>query len=296
VSRPAAHLCTGPDAGQLLGFLCSLGLLEAATRSLPEYTVRVGFTWHAVAFRPELVAEPQIDRDALVELLHGWVRRRATSPELTRLGDDLPCNASEFETVARELLAGGDVASSTQLAAFGVARPGSERLDDTAFRTMSGAGHQHFLRFARQIAEQTTLEQLERSLFQAWEYEDPGPSLRFDPTDDRRYALRADDPSKASSRAPIRAVRGANALAFAGLALLPVVPAARGAATTLVFRDDGSLTVRWPLWERPLSRDAAAGLLASPAMLGAPGIAAVFEARRLTVGKFRSFTPSRRTA
>jgi hypothetical protein len=294
MSDLSEHVCVGPDAGQLLGFLCSLGLLEAGARSLPDHAVRLGFAWHAVGFRPVLTVEPQIDRSQLVERLHAWIAARAVSPVLLRLGDDLPCDVDRFETVARELLADGDMDSSTLLAAFGVARSGSERIDDSVFRTMSGAGHQHFLQFARLIADQTTPEHLERSLFRPWTYADPKPSLRFDPTDDRRYALRADDPSSSSSRAPIRTERAANALAFEGLALLPVVPTLRGVETTLASYEEGSLNIRWSLWERPLSRDAVAGLLACPAVAPEPGSIAVFQARRLTVGKFRSFTPSRR--
>lgn len=294
MSDPGTHVCVGPDAGQLLGFLCSLGLLEAGTRSLPEHDVRLGFAWYAVAFRPVLTVQPPVDRNELVERLHGWLAARAASPVLTRLGDNLPCDVDRFEAVARELLASGDTASLTMLAAFGVARNGAERIDDTVFRTMSGAGHQHFLQFARHIAEQTTAEQLERTLFESWTYQDAGPSLRLDPADDRRYALRADNPSNPSSSAPIRTERAANALAFEGLALLPVVPATDGVATTLASREDRSPPIRWHLWERPLARDAVASLLASPAMAPAPGIIAVFQATRRTVGKFRSFTPAQR--
>jgi hypothetical protein len=288
-----AHLCRGPDAGQLLGFLCSLGLLEAATRSLPEHRVRLAFAWRDIGFRPLLSVEPAVDRETLVASLHAWIGQRANSRELSRLGKDLPCAAAEFEALARQVLSDG--ASAALLAAFGVAHPGSDRIDDTAFRTMSGTGHQHFLDFARQIAEETTPAHIERCLFEPWTYEDPRPSLRFDPTDDRRYALRSDDPANASSIAPIRTVRAANALAFEGLALVPVMPTAGGPATTLFTRDGRAMRVSWPLWERPLGTDAAASLLASARFTG-PGIVAVFSARRLTVGKYRSFTPAERVA
>lgn len=287
------HLCRGPDGGQLLGFLCSLGLLEAATRAFPDHRVRLGFDWYDLAYRPLLTVEPAVDREELVEELHAWIGRRATSPELTRLGDDLPCDTTAFATLAREML--DDSATSALLTGLGVARAGSDRLDDTAFRTMSGAGHQHFLAFARQIAEQTTPEHVDRCLFERWDYADPSPSLRFDPADDRRYALRADDPAKSSSRAPIRTMRAANALAFEGLALLPVTPTAHGTETTLVAREGRSVVVRWPLWHRPVGIDVAASILALVDTRVA-GIVAVFQARRLTVGKYRSFTPAERVS
>lgn len=291
MSAAETHLCRGPNAGQLLGFLCSLGLLEAATRSLAEHRVRLGFRWHEVGFRPLLSVEPPVDRETLVAGLHAWIGDRARSYELTQLGKDLPCSVEQYEAVARELL--GDGTPSALLAAFGVARPSSDRIDDTAFRTMSGTGHQHFLDFARQIAGQTTLEHVARCLFERWRYEDPRPSLRFDPTDDRRYALRADDPANSSSSAPIRTVRAANALAFEGLALVPVVPATNGAATTLFSRGVRAMNVCWPVWDRPIGRDAVASLLALAPPQG-PGIVAAFQARRLTVGKYRSFTPAER--
>ena len=294
MSDASMHVCVGPDASQLIGFLCSLGLLEAGTRSLPDRVVRLGFTWQAVGFRPVVTVDPPIDRREIVDRLHGWIAARAHSPVLEALGDDLPCDARCFETVARELLAAGDAVSSALLAACGVARSGVERIGDTAFRTMNGAGHQHFLQFARVIASKTTPGQLERTLFGPWTYEDDKPSLRFDPADDRRHALRADDPSNAASRAPIRTERAANALAFEGLALLPVVPTSRGVETTLVYHEEGFFRIRWSLWERPLSRDAAASLLACPPVSPQPGVIAVFEARRLTVDKYRSFTPARR--
>lgn len=284
-----AHLCRGPDAGQLLGFLCSLGLLETATGAFPDHDIRLGFAWHEVGFRPVLAVAPAVDRGELIERLHERLSQRARSPELTRLGDDLPCDADRFEELGRELLDG----PPTLLASFGVAHPESERLHDSAFRTMSGAGHQHFLAFARELAEQTTSEQVDRCLFEPWTYDDPKPSLRFDPADDRRYALRADNPAT-SSRAPIRTVRAANALAFEGLALLPVVPMQGGAATTLFSRNGRALNVQWPIWQRPIGRDVAAGLLASEA--SAPGILARFRAQRVTIGKFRSFTPAERVA
>ena len=180
MSELDTHVCIGPDAGQLLGFLCSLGLLEAGMRSLPEHSVRLGFAWHAMAFRPVLTVQPQVEPNQLVEKLHGWVTARAASLMLTCLGDDLPCDVGLFEAVARALLASGDMASSTLLAGCGVARSGSERVDDTVFRTMSGAGHQHFLQFARLIAELTTTEQLRAHALQPVDIPRPWavPALR----------------------------------------------------------------------------------------------------------------------
>lgn len=160
---------------------------------------------------------------------------------------------------------------------------------------MRGAGHQHFLAFARTLASETSRTDLDRCLLAVWDYADPGPSLRFDPIDDRRYALRADDPAASSSAHPIRTMRAANALAVEGLRVLPVVPSRRGGRTTLFDGAGGAPTVRWPVWERPVTRDAVASLLAAGAR-SAAGVAAVYESRRLTIGKMRVFTPARQVA
>ena len=100
MSELDTHVCVGPDAGQLLGFLCSLGLLEAGMRSLPDHVVRLGFAWHEVAFRPVLTVQPKVEPNRLVAQLHRWVAARAASLLLTRLGDDLPCDVDPFEVVA----------------------------------------------------------------------------------------------------------------------------------------------------------------------------------------------------
>jgi len=287
----SGHLMVGPDGGQLLGFLCGLGLLDAAARALEGRQVRMAFRWHAVGWRPLLRVEPPVDREALVEALHGWIGRQAEAPELTELGDDLPCPAPAFARLAGGVAFDTDRAVADRVAALGFARPESVRFEDTAFRTMSGAGHQHFLAFARQIARLTSRAQIEAALFAPWKYEDERPSMRFDPADDRRYALRADDPARG---APIRTVRAANALAVEGLRFLPVVPADRGARTTLVDLDVRPPGVRWGIWERPVDRDQVASLLCHPDLVHAPGVVAVFECHRIQVDRYRAFTPARR--
>jgi hypothetical protein len=60
---------------------------------------------------------------------------------------------------------------------------------------MSGAGHQHLLGFMKQLVRLTTREQVGAALFAQLTSEDEGPSLRWDPQDDRRYALRWKEPS-----------------------------------------------------------------------------------------------------
>ena len=107
-------------------------------------------------------------------------------------------------------------------------RPGLIR--DTAWRTVSGAGHQHFLETMRKLADESDLDSLERCLFHPWTRPDTRLSLRWDPQDDRRYAHRWRDPADRKDRPATE--WGANRLAFEAISLFPVAPAGRWLATT----------------------------------------------------------------
>jgi hypothetical protein len=167
-------------------------------------------------------------------------------------------------------------------------------VQDTAFRTMSGAGHQHFIGSMHELAICTDREHLRRTLLAAWDYGDGKPTLRFDPLDDRRYALRWNDPSSDG----IRTMRGANRLAIEALPLLPTCPVGQRLATT-GFNAFKFWT--WPVWESWLSLDVTRTLLAldelqqetpNRRVLFARGVREIFRCERITVGKFRNFTPA----
>jgi hypothetical protein len=187
------------------------------------------------------------------------------------------------------------------VAAFGCGAVGNEdgNIEDTAFRTMSGAGHQHFLEFMNILAKETTLEQLREALFGPWRYRDPSPTMRWDAEDDRRYALRWDEPSKD----PVRTVRGANLLAIAALPLFPVVPVSSSDVATTAFRGRGSRDtfITWPIWNGWLGLEVTRSLLnlkelqdpeVSSDELQAYGIMAAYRSQRITLGKYRNFTPA----
>ncbi|HEY5705579.1 MAG TPA: hypothetical protein VIS96_08410 [Terrimicrobiaceae bacterium] len=172
-------------------------------------------------------------------------------------------------------------------------------IEDTEFRTMSGAGHQHFLEFMNVLAKETTAEQLHEALFGPWRYSDSSPTMRWDPEDDRRYALRWDEPSKD----PVRTVRGANLLAVAALPLFPTIPLSGRELATTGFRGKGSrgAFITWPIWLGWLALDSIRSLIssrelqddnASTRLLAFRGIEAVYRSQRITLGKYRNFTPA----
>jgi hypothetical protein len=139
-----------------------------------------------------------------------------------------------------------------------------------------------------------------RALFQPWERTDPTPGFRWDPAEDRRYALRFGDPSKD----PATTVHGANRLAVIGLPVLTAYPVTEGSRIRLsaisVRRGRGrNLEVTWPIWSRPVSLQGLRALLTHPSLqsdvpdrtrLQTLGIHEIRRAKRISVGKFLNFT------
>lgn len=192
------------------------------------------------------------------------------------------------------------------LAALGSEMPDEKGvMQDTALRTMSGAGHQHFLRFASNLLAVVNKSHLTKSMFQPWMYDDPvrNFTLRLDPIEDARYAFRWSDPSKDTTRNEKGSMLGGNALAVLGLSNLPTVPIGTRVQTVgFIGRGAKSTFWRWPIWETPITGDVVRTLMCNRHItekepnlieLQKIGVAAVYQSQRLTVGKFRNFAPSK---
>ncbi len=79
---------------------------------------------------------------------------------------------------------------------------------------------------------------LRRTLFEPWDYGDHGfSSLRWDPLEDQRYALRWRDPSKSGANDGPGSMLGANSLALEALQAFPVIWTGREAETTGFHRN-----------------------------------------------------------
>jgi hypothetical protein len=293
----------GLDGGNLLGFLAALGTLRVLSLAEPEAGVRMNWVdeqfWQPVVHHSRIASSEE-----LVSMLARRVCGESSISHSWEIGNDLTLFRSEYGRRLRDAVSAATPAQRDDadfLAAFGSdafgSGPKKELMVDTEFRTMSGAGHQHFLGFMKELAAGTDVAHLTRTLFQQpWDYQDGRPSLRWDPADYRPHALRADDPSGD----PIRTMRGANRLAVEALPFFPTVPQARH-LQTIAFEDrDKETWITWPIWIDPLSSDAVGSLLASSEIqLGdrftmiKRGIAQVFRARRFTDGKYRNFTPAK---
>ncbi|MGA2648796.1 MAG: hypothetical protein ABSF15_29275 [Candidatus Sulfotelmatobacter sp.] len=234
------------------------------------------------------------------------------SPELA-LGDKPDCTIEEFRQHALAIRAQSKPAdrnAADLVASFGaeLSADNDESIEPTPFCFVNGSGKQWFLATVRQLmtCKDPTKQEpspppcvteanLRNCIFNHWAYSDEGLSMRWDPAEDVRYALRLDNPG------PIGAytVWMANLIAYVALACFPCAPVERGSATACWPLGKKSPSFRWPVWETPLTLDSIRSILTHPALaardyesdrrplraeLRARGIAAIFSAHRIQVG------------
>lgn len=237
--------------------------------------------------------QKRLERHRLVWLQR--LRRAAPSSEMS-LGKHL--NAIGDELREMSALALGDSLSANRevvdlLAAFGSDAcfdTKSRGMEATPFCFITGSGHQYFLDTVRQLYNEVDSRRIEAALYERTEARDEKLSMRWDPLEDRRYALMWDDPTSSSNKA--RTNWAINVLAYRGLQLLPSVPTARGLATTGWSRIP-RLAWTWPIWRGRASTLLVRSLLSHPrivadevdaAALTEIGLAAIYRADRLQVG------------
>lgn len=306
----------GLRAENPLAFLAALGTLRASASAYGSDAVRMRWAADGDAWSPVLRLEAQaaVDDVGLCQALHEWMQR-SSGRRAFDIGDDLTLTLDAFHQVSRQAAAKADVKDrdfADFVAAFGCdavervenGKP-TGQMADTALRTMSGAGHQHFVGFMRKLAADCTPSHLQRTLFEAWRYDDPLEShtMRWDPTDDVRYALRWRDSSGDPERKRAGTMWGANRLAIEALPMLPTMPVAGGQLATVGFkttRAEGTAWA-WPVWDAWCSVETAKSLLALEQLqrphpprfeLMRMGVAEVFKCYRIRQGKYRNLTPA----
>jgi hypothetical protein len=235
------------------------------------------------------------------------LRQAVPRPELA-IGARIECTAEEYRKHAAGFLADAGLAGREtldMLAAFGsdaCLRRNDDRIDATPFCFVSGSGNQEFLGTVRELTYRVAPDRVYQALFEPWSYRDEKLSLRWDPAEDRRYALLDRDPSDDGART----VWMANLLAYRALALCPTVPTGGGLAAT-GWREEGEERRKqrwftWPLWDSPVGVDVVRSLLGARELgdprpdcdvLSARGIVAVYRARRIEEGYYTNFTPAR---
>lgn len=283
----------GLDGSNLLAYLAALGTLRTLALERAG-DVRLSWSLHRGSWRPLLHDARLVCREDVVSEIARSSCGGEANPAFT-MAQNLNMTAEEFgrEAARAAGAARPDLrAWADFLAAFACEACAKDgQIQDTAFRTMSGAGHQHFLEFMATLHSESRADHFDKALFRPWDYSDPKPALRWDPHDYRPHALRANDPSDD----PILTMRGANRLAIEALPLFPAVPSGRGLITT----GFSGVEITWPIWEAPadlgtvrslvgLSELQAAG--SNRSALSARGVRQVYRSRRFTEGKFRNFS------
>lgn len=301
---------TGIPGGNPLGFLAAVGSLSAATRAFAQASAKLGWFQQDAGWVPQLHFTDDISPAKLVNGLHIELAALSENTALA-LADDLAIGNYAFRKAAESAARADNLADRTvtdYLCAFGSdaiqAKAGGKPtgvIADTAFRTMSGSGHQHFLGSMRTFARDTAEEHLQAALFESWRYDDPVEkhTMRWDPIDDVRYALRWRNPSGDPVRKSGGSVWGANLLAIEGLRLFPTAPFRDSLCTTGFTQWRGSGTYwTWPIWRSPVGLDTVRSLVALKELqqerpdreaLRGRGIAEVYRSQRITQGKFRNF-------
>jgi hypothetical protein len=120
--------------------------------------------------------------------------------------------------------------------------------------------------------------------------EDEKYSMRWLPSEDRRYALMASNPSGGEKTLTVWA---ANLLGYVGLGMLPSAPGKHSLKTVAIIQGKEP-TFRWPIWEEPLTAAATASLFAQSS--DASPVTIHRQSSRIEVGdganKKINFTPS----
>lgn len=315
------------DGEALIKLLADIAVRPAASADAAMAEKRAQSAWRAARKKAEQKAKeikkrrlPRDERRAAFAAEHAplaektarlraeWRATRASAaPDLAvSMGLDLNVTSEEFSGHCRDALEGATPTSRRWVdfcACFGVENA-RERMDATPFALISGSGQQWFLDTAGKLMVACTVDHFRTALLGSWVAADDLYSFRWDPDDDRRYALLADDPT-ASGNKP-KTIWGANRLAFEALRLFPCMRGRTG-PSTVGWRHDGESEVwRWPLWACDLSPAVISSVLASRDMwrdepesrrrLRARGVFAVFQTRRITVGRAPNqklnFTPA----
>lgn len=301
------HRLTGLEPDNLLAFLALLGTMRSLQHHQGHGKLRV--SWSGQPLRPVLHVTEPITQDALLELINAGCSELAKLHDFDR--NDLSFTPEEARAALTSNYGPLDRALLwSSLFSDGALKKDGEGVDAAPLCAMFGQGHQHFLQRLADIPKGTLTKELAKqkkppnlnassylaaALFEPWNRTDPTESFRWDPAEDRRYALRFENPSTDKGLT----VHGANRLAAVGFPLLTCVPARirrirltpRGGAWS---RETGTFSFRWPIWRQPATLPAILALLNHPSLgkgvIPELGIETVFQTDRISVGKFFNFT------
>lgn len=286
-----------------LSFLAALGVQETFARgeSQPRLWWTDDITPHAV-LDAGLTLEQIAARAS--EVFAHWRESLAVNPKQADgskmpKGDELKLKLEDIREYIRQAAEcdwSGNLATAL-LAEGSLDNNGAAKPSDFYFT----AGQQKFLDSARKVLQAAVPEEVATGLKGPWDYKSEVPSLGWDVTDDRVYALRANNPSPEKKLTN----PGVEALALLGLSRHPVFA---GRDRTLTQGCSGKWKAgqySWPIWNRPASPHAVKSLLAQaydhPEVSGSReswyrswGVSQIYRSpiRRTDQGGYGTFGPS----
>lgn len=252
---------SGIEGTNPLGFLAAIGIQVVFANESEQPML-----WWSNDITPRAMVSEQFSVTRIAERAVRTFEYWKTSPALSVQGsdgksnsklDDLKLKPAEIRAYLSSATGNdrGVELASALLAEGSLDRKGVAKPTDLYFT----AGQQKFLQIARKVLSAATYQEVEAGLVGPWKYENESPSLGWDVTDDREYALRSRDPSSDKKHTN----PGVEALALLGLARFPVFAARE---TTLTQGCSGSWKkgrFSWPIWDRPATLHGVKSLLAN---------------------------------
>ena len=304
----------GLDGANPLGFLAALGTLALCDRLNLE--PRMGWRPYANSYRPLLWVN---DGASLEEQLHealtndfvdqtpSWCTHdviKRPRAEFRELATTLAKQATSQRRYEADLVAG--------FASDAVTQDKTDSVSPTPFSFANGQSGKLLMRDYRELVEGLTPGHLTEVIYEPWQNRDACKTFRWEPTDLRLYALRAEDPGSST----VYTTYGANVLGLWGLSMLPSYPVPGNKLMTagmsrLRVESTTHQYWTWPIWSSGdvtwdgsiLTIDSTKSLLSHPALqqididasqMAAMGVLAVLRSMRVTYQKSLYFSPASR--
>lgn len=267
------HRLEGLDGQNPLGYFAALGLLRVLDDDARATGARAPRLRFAEGAKPFAEIETTHDRDALVACVVADAKsaRGARALGLRYDEDGAPCDASTpkarrdlkpspayaaqyLDEIAAEAAEDPRSAALAQAFISELVQDNNGNTKPTAFHFATG--NQQWLKMVLELRESVTAEHIAQALYGPWK-ELPAPSLAWDSTVARNYALRATNPATEKRGS----IPGANWLAVIGLSFFPVNAIRGRLETSGVEGGWKDSTFSWPLWSCWVSCSVARGLL-----------------------------------
>lgn len=264
------HVLTGLDGQNPLAFFAALGLLRVLDERLPPRLARP-----RLSFRDDGRQTPHLHTSLGFDDVCGLVLEDAASRSgalalalaYDKTGELV---AADREDAIADLKPRPEAAAAFLRGLLGMDRRSldlaaaffSELVTDNNGNTKPTAlhftaGQQKFLEMVAELRGSLQRAHLDEALLGPWRGIDPLPSLSWDATVARQYALRASDPSKEKRGS----VAGANWLAVTGLSYFAVAARRGRLITTGVVGGWKDGVFSWPVWAPACTRLEVASLL-----------------------------------